>query len=222
MHRICALALGLLLALTGEGVAGAWPRKQGSSFVAMGVTLGWPRDIGQWVSQAPTEVYRTLYVEHGLTGRLTLGLDLGKSVSGDDKAVVFLQMPLDLGERHGVMALNLGIGRIGGTAILRPGLALGRGTPGGWLSADALAEIAPESGTVDYKLDLTLGRNLPRDRKLIVQMQLGAPHDDPAFARLAPSMVFPLRGALKTEIGARWGLTGDRAMGFKFGFWTEF
>ena len=222
MRRLFALLAGLALGFPSLVDAGAWPREQGSTFVAAGISLRWPQDLSHWTSAAPTQEYRTFYLEYGLTDRVTLGLDLGRSVSGDDKSIVFAQIPILQKDRGPKLALQLGVGMIGEDTILRPGLAVGWGLKQGWLSADAVAEVSTADGGTDLKLDVTWGRKLARDRKLILQMQLGAPQDDPAFARFAPSLVVPLRGKLKSEIGATWGVAGDTSMGLRFGLWAEF
>ena len=222
MRRTVALLACLALGHPYPALAGAWPREQGSTFAAAGVSLRWPQDLSHWTSTAPTQEYRTLYLEYGLTDRVTLGLDLGRSVSGDDKSIAFVQFPLRASDRGPKIALQLGFGKIGDDPILRPGLSLGWGLAKGWMSAEAVAEVATSDGSTDVKLDMTWGRKLPGDRKLILQMQLGDPEDDPAFARFAPSLVIPLRSNLKTEIGATWGLAGDSSMGLRFGLWAEF
>ena len=85
----------LLLCLCAQqSQAGAWPRKAGEGFANVAVRLGWPQDVGEWTSLEPSQDYSTLYMEYGLTDRLTLGLDLGHSVSGGGKTVLFLQYPL--------------------------------------------------------------------------------------------------------------------------------
>jgi hypothetical protein len=217
------LRLMLALSLTipgGNAAAGAWPREAGKTFLATHVRLSWPRDIATWTDPSPTRTYRTLYVEHGVTDALTLGLDIGHAVTGNDKTVVFLQLPLVRTETK--MTAQLGFGRIAEERIVRPGLSIGRGRERGWMTADVFAELSLESGRRAYKADLTWGRNLSRDRKLILQMQLGMTGTDPAFARFAPSYVFPVTDRVKFELGAMVGLRNDEAVGVKLGFWSSF
>ena len=218
----------LLIALAASGcgakdaAAGAWLRERGSLFASASARLSWPQDITTWTSLEPTGQYYTFYAEYGLTERLTVGMDLGRSVSGDGKGVAFLRLPLRDRDSGLKIATELGLGQIDGTPVLRPGLSLGLGLRHGWLSADGLAEDAPLSGQVDLKLDLTWGWNLPGDRHLILQVQTGAPHGDAPFARLAPSVVVPVTERLSAEVGATWGVTGDASMGVLVGLWAEF
>ncbi|MBP0481632.1 hypothetical protein [Sagittula salina] len=221
MRVLLALLSCLTLALPAQAEAGAWPRDKGAGFLAVATRLTWPQDITLWTSLSPTEDYQTLYIEYGLTDRLTLGLDVGRSVSGAGKTVAFLQMPLRDRDRGPKIAAQMGLGQISGETVLRPGLSLGWGLRNGWLALDGVAEIRA-TGAADTKLDITRGWNLPRNFMLILQLQTGLQQDDPAFARFAPSLVFPLRKRIKGEFGGAWGLAGDSSMGLKFGLWAEF
>lgn len=222
--RPAALTLGaiLFMSLGAMAQAGAWPRKAGDGFTTLAVRLGWPQDPGDWTSLEPTQDYSTLYLEYGLTDRLTLGLDLGHSVSGAGKTVVFLQYPVRSADRGAQVSAQLGFGVISGDRVIRPGLSAGWGLKRGWVTVDGVAETYLDDGRTDLKLDMTWGRNLAHDRKLIVQLQTGQPDGRGPFARLAPSIVLPIRGRFKLETGVTWGLTGDTSMGLKLGLWTDF
>ena len=220
--RLIALMAALLALFGTQAHAAAWPQERGAWFASLTTHLSWPQDITTWASYAPTGRYDALYLEYGLTDRLTVGLDLGRSVSGGGKTVAFLQFPA-LPETSALKAaVQLGIGQIDGRQVIRPGLLLGLGRDGGWLAGDLLIEQPVTGAPFDIKLDMTWGLNLPKERKLILQVQTGRHAGDPAFVRLAPSIVVPLRGPFSTEIGAAWGLSGDDSMGLKLGIWTQF
>jgi hypothetical protein len=216
------VAICLLCLAAPAAWAGAWPREAGTGFLTLSTRVAWPQDVLTGVAAAEHRAYSTAYLEYGLTDRLTLGLDLGRGVSGDGKTILFAQMPVRSADSGAQITGQLGLGRISGEAVLRPGLSVGWGRDGGWLSFDAVAEVALDTGATDLKIDATWGRNLAQDRKLIVQLQAGLPHDDPGFARLAPSVVLPAGERLKLELGATWGLTGDTDMGLKLGLWSSF
>ncbi len=217
------ISAGCLMLLAAQAAhAGAWPRERGTGFAATAVRLAWPQDVAARDMSVPEQQYLTAYVEYGLTDRLTLGLDLGHAVAGGGKTVVFLRMPVHQPDSGMRVSAELGVGRVDGDTVLRPGIALGWGLPKGWLSIDTLAEIDVTSGDTDLKADITWGRNLARDRKLMLQLHLGAPSDEDVFARFEPSLVVPLRKRVKLEAGASWGLTGDDNVGVKFGLWTDF
>lgn len=215
--------LSFLLCLSSaSAMAGAWPRKAGEGFASATARFSWPQDVQQLTSLAPSQEYYTIYVEYGLTDRLTLGVDLGRSVSGSGKSVVFLQYPLLERGTGPRVAAQLGFGQISGRQVIRPGLSVGLGLERGWLSVDGVAEMRLDSGIADYKIDMTWGWNFDNGRKLILQMQTGAPAGDPVFARFAPSVVFPLNDRLTLETGVAYGLTGDRSFGVLVGLWTTF
>ncbi|MBV7396074.1 hypothetical protein [Mameliella sediminis] len=203
-------------------LAGAWPRKQGTGFGSLSIRLGWPQDVETWTSMDPTEDYSTLFFEYGVTDRLTLGVDIGHSVGGSGKSVMFFQWPIRSADSGAQATVQLGVGVISGEKVLRPGISIGWGLEKGWLSIDSVAEAYVDSGKVDYKVDLTWGRGLPKNRKLILQIQTGQPDGRDPFVRLAPSLVLPLKGPLKVETGVTWGITGDSSMGLKLGLWTDF
>ena len=224
------LAALFLPLLAGAAVAGAWPREKGQVFLSGAARLNWPQELEHWTSYEPTGQYYTLYLEYGLTDRITVGFDLGRSVSGNGKSVGFLRLPVRDKAGGLKIAAELGLGKIDGHPVIRPGLSLGLGLERGWLAADGFAEIAwvddsdyiaPFLG-VDYKLDLTWGRNLARDRKLILQVQTGKPWGEPFFARFAPSLVLPVTDVFSAELGVTWGATGDSSMGVLLGFWSSF
>jgi len=212
----------LLLLLPGLATAGAWQRKTGTGFASATVRLGWPQDIDTWQSYAPVSQYFTLYFEYAVAPRLMLGLDLGHAVSGRSKSVAFVQVPLrdrDTGPKIGA---QIGFGQVASNRVLRPGLMIGWGLPKGWLSIDSAMELGLDADITDWKVDMTWGRNLPKGRKLLIQLQTGETSLDPLFLRIAPSIVTPLRGNLLLESGVSFGLHGDSSMGLTTGIWTEF
>lgn len=222
MLRLGCLCCILTVLTAGAATAGAWPRAQGTGFVSGAHRLSWPQDIATWQSNAPTGEYTSLYVEYGMTARLTLGLDLGLSVSGAEKAVGFVQIPLRNRETGAKVSAQLGFGKIEGEPVLRPGVMLGWGHRKGWMSVDLIAEMGLDSGDTDVKMDLTVGYRLPKARKLVVQLQTGDTAAFDPFARLETSVVFPVTQRFKAETGVIWGFHNDTSMGLKFGFWTEF
>ena len=223
--RFCAVALlGLwVVLLSGPGAqAGAWPKQKGSAFVSMTSRFSWPQDIEQLKLNPKGEGYHTFYMEYGLTDKITIGLDMGHSVSGASKTLGFARYPLRSKDKGPRISGALGFGKIGEETVIRPALHLGWGLKKGWFTIDTMAEYHFDSGNTDYKLDVTWGRNLKKDRKLILQVQTGQQAGDHGFVRFAPSYVMPTGRRLKVETGATWGLVGDSSMGIKLGLWTEF
>ncbi|MHA6324698.1 hypothetical protein [Roseivivax sp. CAU 1753] len=215
------LCLTLVLLLPGPLLAGAWPREVGTVFLSSVSYLSWPqRPVGPY-TLAPQSRYDTLYVEYGATPRWTIGLDMGRSVSGDAKLVAFVRRPLSRPEAWLKIAGELGLGEIAGRAVIRPGLSLGHGWDGGWFNADLNAERYFDAGETDVKLDMTYGRTVRR-HKVMLQLQAGRQAGDDPFLRVVPSVVTPLWRQVELEVGATYGVVGDESMGLKLGVWTQF
>lgn len=221
-HLFAILLLCSVCAALSEARAGAWMREEGRGFASGAARFSWPQDLKTLQDKKPIDQYFSLYFEYGMSQHLTLGLDLGRSVAGSSKTIAFAQFPLRNKDRGMKASMALGFGRIDGQEVLRPGLSVGWGLKSGWLSADGLAEIQTGTGQTDVKLDVTWGFNLPKDRKVILQVQTGKPALYPAFARIETSYVIPVRERLKLDVGAAWGVVEDQNFGLKMGFWTEF
>lgn len=211
------------LLVAAQAEAGAWPRDQGAWFASSAVRLGWPK--GDWPPKDITQYY-TLYLEYGATDSLTLGLDIGRSVSGEGKTVFFARHPLRDRDNGAKLAMELGLGKINGQPVVRPGLSVGYGYAArrgsGWISLDTVAEISTMTFETDVKADITFGRSMPNNSKWILQLQTGKPHDEGGFARLAPSYVIGLGKRRMAEIGLTWGLQNDGEIGLKIGMWHQF
>ena len=197
--------------------AGAWLRAPGEGLAVASIYAGAPR----------TQPYAGLYTEFGLTPALTGGVDAGRAVSGSTKAVAFLRRALPVpGDTGARAAAELGLGRVAGQPVLRPGLSLGYGLDGrlgrGWMAVDAVAEIGLQRRTVDIKTDVTVGLRLGEGRKAMVQLQTGQSAGDPRFARLVPSLVTELRPGLHLELGLTHALRGPSRTGAKVALWRAF
>lgn len=204
----------VLLLAAGPLHAGAWPRGKGGLFAsALSYTAG-----GQ--------TYSGIYAEYGVTDRLTLGLDLGRGVSGNTKAVAFFRLPMMAPINGHNLAWELGAGQIAGHSVLRPGLSWGKGVSlggkSGWLSADILSELWLGSWQADHKIDLTFGLNVTERHKAMVQLQAGAQWGDAPFLRVVPSIVFDVGEITKFEIGVTQSLRGDYETGVKLALWMTF
>lgn len=235
MIRLLALLLCAQLALAGQASAGAWPREAGTGFAS----------VTRWQADDSADSYSALFVEYGLLPRLTLGLDAGRSVSGQTKAVVFLRAPFGQAI-GGLVAAELGWGEIAGRHVLRPGLSWGRSIARprweGWLAIDTLMEVDLETQQIDVKADVTLGltpqsdAGIASDWTLMLQLQTGLVGvqdslyllqsdgilPEPSFLRLVPSVTYQLREGMHLELGLYRGLNGSSEQGVKLGLWSRF
>lgn len=216
-----AILLTLLLFLPAQsGLCGAWPREKGSGFASASLRFSHS-------PQGENDRYSTFYLEYGLTRRLILGADFGHAVSGGGKAILYLRRPAKIKLGQLVYALEAGIGRVDGRDVFRPGVAFGKGLTfangqTGWAVAQGYAEFRIEDLAVDAKLDLTFGLNLKRDRKAMIQIQMGQQAGDAPFARIASSYVIPVHANRHIEIGLSYDLMGSRTIGAQIGLWQSF
>ena len=208
------LALCLVMLAAAPLHAGAWPRGKGKAFVS---ALTYATEF---------DTYTGLYAEWGVSDRLTFGLDLGRAVSGNAKAVGFLRLHMGDDSRRTRLAWEMGLGRIDGRAVLRPGVNWGRGLRlagrDGWVAADSVAEVFLDTGEIDVKTDLTFGLALTARQSAMIQLQAGARHGDDPFLRLVPSVVSDIGRNTRLELGITQSLLGARETGVKLAVWMAF
>lgn len=213
---LTGLLLCLCLLAPQAALAGAWPRGKGNNFATstLRVALSQTGELSRSFSY---------FHEYGLTDRLTLTGDMGGAISGLDKLVLYLSVPLP--DLWGVaLAFDMGGGTIAGQQVLRPGLSFGRGLqrPSGWISGELVAEVYPETGALDWKFDTTFGLSPGERAKYYVQLQTGQRQGDLPFARLAGSAAIRLRPGLFLDIGGSAGLANTDPYRVKLGIWKEF
>ncbi|MBU2983444.1 hypothetical protein KO498_16685 [Lentibacter algarum] len=213
-------ALLLFLAIASTAHAGAWPRGKGNGFamVSFQVTAS---GLG-----GPVSYYTGSFVEYGLTDKLTLGSDVGHGVSGSSKALIFISYPIGVINDKHRFAAEIGVGRIAGNTVVRPGFNYGRGIKNrfgeGWVTLDTLFEHHLGEGHTDVKLDFTFGLNHGRGFKSMLQLQAGKQRGDPGFLRLAPSFAMPIGQKMHFELGFSSSLRGPSEYGIKAGVWRKF
>lgn len=212
--------LALLIILGAQAQAGAWPREKGKTFLSFSTQIEGPNEFGLY------DTFATVYGEYGLTEKLTLGIDLGGSAVEMTKAIAFARLPIGHDTRETKLAIELGIGQVGGNTALRPGLSIGRGlTLGdrhGWATIDTRFVLFKGRSGHLLESDATLGLNATDKIKLIVQLQTGAPKGDPLYMRLAPSVVIEKKPGHHLEFGVTAGLLETSEMGIKIGSWRNF
>lgn len=217
----------LAVLLAGPAHAGAWARGQGQVFLS--TALSFPTDILNRTANEPFDpgtVAYSLYGEYGLSDRVTLGFDayLGAGSQADEVIFLFSHALRPPDARH-QMSWSLGLGQRrdnGAAPLTRFGLHWGKGHSHGWFSADGY--VTSVNDTVDVKADLTAGWNVTPRIGLIAQVQTGKTADGPAYARLAPSLVWSLGsdGKTRLELGAEYGVVnvGDKRL--TLGVWRSF
>lgn len=214
--------LGFLfsLALIRAAEAGPWPRQKGHIFAMSSL------QVTDASLEGSGDFYFSTYLEYGLTSELTLGADIGHSVSGESKGIVFLRHPIWQKSRTHFFAAELGLGTIANDSVIRPGFSYGRSfeykESSGWLTFDSLLEHYPEQRRSDFKLDITYGRTYSKDFKTMLQIQTGKQEGDPSFLRIAPSFALPAGKSAHFEVGGSFELRGVPEYGLKIGLWKTF
>mgnify|MGYP006283281861 CR=1 FL=1 len=224
MHRLLLLAL-VAAGLTAPAVdAGPWMRGKGEGFLSFG---GYTDISG--LDRAGLHTDPTVFLEYGLTDRVTLGLDVYVDTGWDKRtAQVFLRYPLRDGTDGWPVAANIGYGLRQNHAagkveqLARLGLSAGRGLASGWLSAEVAAIHAVDSGETEGKLDLTWGHDFTDVWTGVLQLQTGRDAAGDFYAKAAPSAVYRLNEDTRVEIGVTEGLTGVAGTDLRIATWWDF
>lgn len=221
--------LVVLIAFASQAEAGAWARGEGRTFATLAYTAsGDPQTLG--TLGFDPEGYLSLLIEHGLSDRLTFGIDAGRSDSGDGKAMLYLSRTFGPERAANRFAFHAGLGTAQhddtseGMSYL--GASWGRGFDTrwgpGWAALDTSIYYRFQSEAVVAKADFTMGIK-PSDRTTVfVQLQSGQYPDSDAYVRIVPSTAFQFAPGKHVELGTPIGLTGDPNVGFKAGLWLEF
>ncbi|HBQ37366.1 MAG TPA: hypothetical protein DD729_11145 [Rhodobacteraceae bacterium] len=232
------LLIFLLLTPT-SSQAGAWLREKGSVFLSFSNTISVN-------SQTLYKTDSSLYLEYGLTPRMTVGFDGFLGATGKSfEAYMFLRFPVGKPDRLNKIALTFaaGLKRIPnpwGPTVYQPqvkaGISWGRGLKHGWLAADAFV-IVPISKKVSefswgftghhnthFTADFTWGYKHSDRLMIIGQLQTGKPAIGDVYAKFSPSVVWSTGKSAKSqiELGLVVGLTGDHSQSVKIGFWRSF
>ncbi|MDR9395000.1 MAG: hypothetical protein RI571_11925 [Roseovarius sp.] len=213
-------AVVLLILMTVQAQAGPWPRDKGETFLSFSVEAEQPDAFG-YINH-----FMTLYGEHGLTDRLTGGIDIGGRSTGLSKAVVFLRYPVTPPEHRLKIAAEIGLGRAAGHRALRPAISVGRGFKlgerHGWMAVDTRVVLFDRASRRLVQSDVTVGFNTSSRSKAILQLQMGFPDTTPSYMKLAPSLVLEPRPGRHIEIGVTAGVKELSSVALKLGLWRRF
>jgi hypothetical protein len=221
-----AAALALVAAfLSGAGpaAAGAWSRDKGELFLSFGGNVALFEGATRPVHYDPT-----LYIEYGLTDRLTVGFDGYTSDATEVvNGFVFLRYPLGTGDGRQRLAVSLAAGasEIPGLALEatgRLGLHWGYGLAQGWLAADATSVLGLAGGEREGKVEFTWGQPLTPRWTGILQLQGGIGFSGDTYAKVTPSVMFNLSDQTRLRAGFVQALTGDQGSALTLEVWLTF
>ena len=203
--------------------AGAWPREAGEVFLSFGGNVALFGGATRPVHYDPT-----LYLEYGLTERLTLGLD-GYTADAGRAGSLFgwLRLPWRPGEGDDVWAVSAGLGSTllpdgDQEATTRLGLHWGRGLHSGWLALDAQGQIGVTRLSHQAKLEGTWGARLTPRWTGLMQAQVGYGLSGDIYAKLGGAAVLHATDRIDLRLGLTRALTGDRGGGLTLETWWRF
>jgi len=213
--RFILLIIALLSA--SPAFAGPWVRAEGEGFLSFAI-------------EGPTSddsAFGTVFVEYGLSDRITLGFDMGGTDEDLHKAILFAKMPVKLPEFLSFKAAaDLGFGVREDMKVIRSGLSIGRGFEfvgmPGWMSVDSIAYIETKGRDLAIATDLTIGLNTTERSKWIVQLQNGYEQSKEDYMKIAPSYIYERKPGQHLEIGVLAGLRNAEDYALKLGLWQTF
>ncbi|WP_145107593.1 hypothetical protein [Cereibacter sediminicola] len=227
---------GALLCAAAPAASGPWAREKGGVFL----TLSQQQD-------GAGDSWTGLWAEYGLTERITLGLDAGRSAQGDGKLILWAQKAWERGPHRIAASAGVGASLLAGEVapLVQVGGGWGRGITTrfgpGWLAAEARAVVTARGvtfsqqvnartvATYSYllpetsaKAEITFGLR-PHDRIMwIEQLQFEQGRETGFDARLASSLVYDLSTPLKLELGVILPVSGRADPALKLGIWLDF
>lgn len=213
----------LLSAMATPLWAGAWARDKGTLFIAAGGNF-----LLSDGAELPVYYDPTVYAEYGLTDRVTLGLDLYSADKGRiASAFGFVGVPVGsiTGKTRATVSVGYGYRLNSDTsteALMRLGVAIGRGLDAGWLSLDASATFGTRDRVWRPKADFTWGHAFDDRWTGTLQLQTGQGYYDDYYAKVSPTIIFKLRENLKINVGAVKALSGDGGSALKIETWLTF
>lgn len=219
------LAITLWFAAALSCSAGAWMREKGEGFLSFGTLAFEERATGA------QRFEQGIYLEYGLSPRVTLGAS-GNYTSGEKgEGLVFLRLPIRNDDRPAKVAIELGIGTESADGatfdpFLKSGLSWGRGMTigrrSGWLNVDTAIQWSTNGAEPLFKLDATLGLTLSDRFQAMGQAFLEADANGEGLT-VVPSLIYtPKRGRTKYVLGLEHKTGRDEHTGLKFGLWREF
>lgn len=203
--------------------AGAWSREKRQTFIAVGGNFFLLDGATRPVYYDPTA-----YVEHGLTGRITVGVDFYMADQNQIAAMMgFVRIPIGSIQGTHRLALSFGLGarydeENGNGILARDGVHWGMGLENGWLAADASATTNTRDGIARPKLDLTWGHHWNDRWTSTLQLQTGQGFTGDYYAKVNPNVVYTARQDLDVSFGVIKALTGDQGLALKVETWWTF
>ena len=198
------------------GYAGAWPREQGTAFVALSETIT-INSVG--ISRS----FLSLYAEYGLSPQLTLGFDGFRGGQEESsETFLFLSFPLFTANKKNRFAFTAGLGQhanLTGTPApaLRVGLNWGRNIGSNWLALNNFVTFRKTTDDPLLKLDATWGYHYSNNIDLMLNLRAETYDGATGKFELAPGLTWKTGAGSRIELGLSIGASEHREYGVKFG-----
>lgn len=206
-----------------SAMAGAWTREEGSLFVSFGGNVALFDHATRPVHYDPT-----VFLEYGLSPRLTIGLDGYTADKGQAGSLFgFARTPVGPTDGPVVVAVAFGLGLTKTPTgplweTVRIGGHLGQGLAHGWLALDAEATRVLQQPLVQTKMELTWGHQLGNGWTSVLSGQIGTGLEGDFYAKMNPSVTYDLTQGVRLRAGYVRALTGDRGSGLSAQVWVDF
>lgn len=205
--------------------AGAWMRDAGKTFLSISNQT----DLANGLPSGPGDGF-SIFAEHGLGGRLTIGAD-GWRTNGSASFAAFMRLPLTrAGAKHNA-AVDLALGgyRAQGQPLqptIKLSLGWGRGfqsrLASGWIQMESSVERRIKTRLTIVKTDMTLGFSTSDSRKMMFQAFLAKEGAAAVSIKLAPSYVIKIGSRADLVVGLVLGARHSRTRDLVIGTWITF
>jgi hypothetical protein len=224
MRHLAICGTAVIAGLIGHAaVAGAWAQEKGAVFLSFGGNVALFEGATRPVHYDPT-----LYIEYGLTDRITVGFDGYTSDATEVvNGFVFLRFPVGPTDGPSRLALSVagGASEIPGLDIEttgRLGLHWGYGFERGWLAMDATTVLGLTVGEQEGKVEATWGQTVTDRWTGLLQLQAGIGFSGDTYAKVTPSVMYDLSDSTRLRAGFVQALTGDQGSGLMLEVWMQF
>ena len=217
--RSFALSIALFFGVSSPGFSGAWPREDGTTFVA-----GHIRQNTDNTEELPVIA---LYGEYGLNTSWTLGAKLEYAFQEEEVSYAKLLARWHFSDAGGALrkALSFGVEGNKDEVFLTPAVHLGRGFEtrfgDGWLDLELNAKLSTQTWDVDYGAFGLVG--LKPHRRIMTMMGLDVKMEkDQTQVNVIPSVAWQYTPGRHVHLEWTHAVSGTEINELAAGLWLEF
>jgi hypothetical protein len=220
--RLVSFVLACSLWGAAPVLAGAWLQQQGTGFFSLENALR----RGPGGQSLETDVY----LEYGLSQRLSGGLTLLQQAGRSGHVTLFLKTPLGRTGAGAVTAAQLDMGAyvdgLDWYGLSKLTIAHGRGfrwgEGHGWVNIDAAIEYRAGEPYPFFKLDGTIGRSTGAALRPMLKLSVTQARSKPLIWSLAPHLLIDGGDNLTWTLGLERKNDGTLSSALKLGIWRRF